>query len=143
MKCAVSLDSKNALIVTTISNLFTWVSIVIAYIKFFHACRVQGVDRDAMAYKSPFQPYMAYATLVFFTLVIVFNGFDAIAGGFKYESFITDYIGIPIYFGLYLFWRILKRTRFVPAFEADLYTGKAALDAVVWPERRPRNMLER
>lgn len=128
---------------TTISTLFTWVSINIAYIRFYHACHAQHIDRNKLPFKSPFQPYLGYAALIFFSLIILFNGFDSIAGGFKYKSFITDYIGIPIYFGLYLFWRIVKRTHFVKSTEADLTTGKAALDAIVWPDRVPRNIMER
>ena len=128
---------------TTISTLFTWVSINVAYIRFYYATKAQGIDRNSFAFKSPFQPYLAYAAAIFFGLIIFFNGFDAIAGGFDYQGFITDYIGVPIYFGLYLFWRVFKRTHFIPSAEADLHTGKAALDAIHWPERKPRNMLER
>ncbi|KAL9114416.1 MAG: hypothetical protein Q9227_001497 [Pyrenula ochraceoflavens] len=128
---------------TTISTLFTWVSILIAYIKFHQALRAQGIDRNTLVFKSPFQPYTAYFALVFFSVIILFQGFDSIAGGFDYQSFITDYIGVPIYFGLYLIWKVLKRTRAVRPEEADLTTGKAALDAVQWPERVPRNWVER
>ena len=60
-------------------------------------------------------------------------------------EFLTAYIGIPIYFCLYLFWKVLKRTPFVKASEADLFTGKAELDAMDgdWPDEKPRNTLER
>jgi amino acid transporter len=128
---------------TTISTVFTWCSICVAYIQFHKALRAQGVDRDTLVFKSPFQPYLAWFCLIFFSLVILFNGFDSIAGGFKVDSFITDYIGIPIYFGLFLFWKVLKRTKWVNPAEADIFTGKAGLDAIVWPERKPRNIIER
>jgi len=128
---------------TTISSVFTWCSICVAYIQFHKALRAQGVDRDTLIFKSPFQPYLAWCCLIFFSLVILFNGFDSIAGGFKVDSFITDYIGIPIYFGLFLFWKVLKRTKWVNPAEADIFSGKAGLDAIVWPERKPRNVIER
>lgn len=128
---------------TTISTLFTWVSINWAYIGFYRACKAQGIDRNTLPFKSPFQPFLGWIALVFFSLIIFFNGFDSIAGGFSYQNFITDYIGVPIYFALLLFWKVFKRTHFVKPAEADLYTGKAALDAIEWPERVPRNMLER
>lgn len=128
---------------TTISTLFTWVSICVAYIMFHKALLAQGVDRNTLIFKSPFQPYLAWICLVFFSLIILFNGFDSIAGGFNVDSFITDYIGVPIYFGLYLFWKLFKRTHWRNPAEADIYTGKAALDAVDWPERIPRNWLEK
>jgi len=128
---------------TTISTLFTWVSINISYVRFYYAMKAQGVDRNSLVLKSPFQPWLAMGAASFFSLIIFFNGFDSIAGGFDYQGFITDYIGVPIYFGLYLFWRLLKRTHFHKPADVDLYTGKAALDAVVWPDRVPRNILER
>lgn len=128
---------------TTISSLFTWVSICTAYIMFYKALAAQGIDRNTLVFKSPFQPYLGYGSLAFFSLIILFNGFDSIAGGFNYQSFITDYIGIPIYFGLFLFWKVFKRTHWRNPAEADIHTGKAALDAVEWPERFPRNMAEK
>jgi yeast amino acid transporter len=128
---------------TTISTLFTWVSICVAYIRFHAALRAQGVDRNTLIFKSPFQPYLAYAALIFFSIIIVFNGFVAFTPAFDYQAFITDYIGIPIYFGLYLFWRLFKRTHFINAAEADIYTGKAAMDSVVWPEQIPKNFIQK
>lgn len=126
-----------------VSSLFTWLAIMISYIGFFYATRAQGIDRHSMVYKSPFQPYLAYGATAFFCVIILFNGFDSIAGGFKYQAFITDYVGVVIFFGLYLFWRLLKRTHFIKAENADIYTGKAALDAMVWPQRVAKNWVER
>jgi amino acid transporter len=57
--------------------------------------------------------------------------------------FFCRYVVIPIYLGLFLFWKLCKKTKFVKASEADLWTGKAALDAEAWPEQIPRNFLER
>ena len=48
-----------------------------------------------------------------------------------------------IYFALYLFWKLFKRTKFVSPAEADIFTGKAALDAEEWPEQNPRNFAEK
>jgi amino acid transporter len=128
---------------TTISTLFTWVSICIAYCRFHAALKAQGIDRNTLVLKAPFQPYLGIASASFFSLIIFFNGFDSIAGSWDYQAFLTDYIGVPIYFGLYLFWRVFKRTHFINPAEADLHTGKAALDAIEWPERIPRNWIEK
>jgi len=133
---------------TTIANLFTWVSVSVAYLKFYYALRAQGIDRNTLVFKSPFQPYTAYVSLVFFSLIILLNGFYVFPSptkSFNVNNFITAYVGIPIYFGLYLFWKLFKRTRWVPSAEVDIQTGKAALDAADahWPERIPRNVLEK
>jgi len=44
---------------------------------------------------------------------------------------------------LYAFWKIFKRTKMVNPANADIWTGKAALDAEVWPEYVPKNFLEK
>ncbi|WEW56682.1 hypothetical protein PRK78_002130 [Emydomyces testavorans] len=127
---------------TTIASLFTWCSICVTYIKFHAALKAQGVDRNTLVFKSPFQPYIAWISLVYFSIIIIFNGFYAFIP-FHARSFITAYIGIPIFFGLYAFWKLFKWTSVVPAAEADIYTGKAALDAVEWPAENPRNIVEK
>lgn len=149
---------------TTIASLFTWVSICVAYIRFYAALKAQGVDRNTLVFKSSFQPYTAWFCLFYFSIIILFNGFYSFgevvsdADGntvltpegyperaFNINDFATAYVGIPIYFILYGVWKIVKRTRFIPAAEVDLYTGKAALDAMdsQWPEQIPKNILEK
>ncbi|KAI9665611.1 MAG: hypothetical protein M1829_005691 [Trizodia sp. TS-e1964] len=127
---------------TTIANLFTWVSICIAYIRFHAALKAQGVDRNTLVLKSPFQPYLAWIALIFFSFIILFSGFD-VFGPFKVESFLTSYIGVPIYFGLYLFWKVFKRTRWIKSEDADIFRGKAALDAEDehWVHKKPTSVL--
>ncbi|MCJ1300671.1 hypothetical protein MMC08_003468 [Hypocenomyce scalaris] len=129
---------------TTISTLFTWVSICIAYLRFHAALKAQGIDRNTLVFKSPFQPFTAWFALIFFSIIIIFNGFYAFCP-WDVDSFVTAYVGIPIYFALYIFWKIFKRTKWISPAEADIQTGKAALDAAdsQWPEQHPRNVFER
>ena len=128
----------------TIASLFTWMSVSIAYLRFHAALKAQGVDRNTLVFKSPFQPFTAYFALIYFAIITLFNGFYTFKP-FSINDFATSYVGIPIYFLLYAFWKIFKRTSFVKASEADIYTGKAAMDAAdsQWPERVPRNIFER
>jgi len=130
---------------TTIASLFTWCSICIAYIQFHKALKAQGIDRNTLIFKSPFQPYTAWAAFVFFALIIVFNGFYCWSPTFDIDNFVTSYVGIPIFFVLYGFWKIFKRTKFIPPVDVDLHTGKAALDAADahWPVQVPRNIFEK
>lgn len=69
---------------TTIAALFTWCSICIAYIKFYNALKAQGIDRNTLVFRSPFQPYTAWFSLGFFVMIIIFNGFHVFTrGNFK------------------------------------------------------------
>ena len=129
---------------TTIAGLFTWCSICIAYIRFYHALQAQGIDRNTLVFKSPFQPYLAWAALVFFSIIILFNGFYTFAP-WSVDDFITSYVGIPIFFVLFFSWKLIKKTKPVKPENADLFTGKSALDAADahWPNPVPRNFLEK
>ncbi|CAK4032016.1 amino acid permease [Lecanosticta acicola] len=134
---------------TTITSLFTWVSILVAFLRFRAACIAQGVRTEDMVFKSRFQPFTAYAALIFFVIIILFNGFAVFthntdgSSNWGIQDFVTAYVVIPIYLAFYLFWKIVKRTKFIKAAEADIWTGKAALDAEVWPEQIPRNVWEK
>lgn len=86
----------------------------------------------------------------FFLIVIFFNGFFVfMTGNWDVNDFVTSYVGIPIFFALYLFWKlaIMRDWKFwspaVKPESADIWTGKAAIDAEYWPERLPRNFLEK
>ncbi len=61
---------------TTIAGLFTWCSICTAYISFHRALKAQGVNRDTLIFKSPFQPYTAWISLFYFAAIIFFSGFS-------------------------------------------------------------------
>jgi amino acid transporter len=52
---------------------------------------------------------------------------------------------VPIFLVLYLFWKIVKRSSWRKAADADIMTGKASVDAEEskWPERIPRNIFEK
>ena len=133
---------------TTVASLFTWMSVSVAYIQFHRALRAQGISRNTLVFKSPWQPYTAYFSLLFFAAITLLNGFYTFPSAtkkFDVNNFVTAYVGVPIFFALFLAWKVLKRTRWVDPREADIQTGKAALDAADahWPERRPRNVLER
>jgi amino acid transporter len=128
---------------TTIAGLFTWSAVCVAYIRFHRGLRDQGVDRDTLDFKGPFQPYCAWIALAFFSVIIVFNGFDSWSPEFNVTNFLTAYLGIPIFFGLYIFWKVFKGTKLIPTWEIDIYSGKSALDSIQWPEKEPSNIFEK
>jgi amino acid transporter len=81
---------------TTVANLFTWCVICVSYIRFKAALEYQGISRDTLVFKSHWQPYNAYIGLVFFGLIILFNGFAVfVKGHWSITDFLVAYIGIP------------------------------------------------
>ncbi|PLW58613.1 hypothetical protein PCANC_00078 [Puccinia coronata f. sp. avenae] len=62
--------------ISAVTGLFTWLSVLISYLRFYHAMKHQGIDRNKIPYKSPLQPYLAYFGLLMIAMVILFNGFE-------------------------------------------------------------------
>ncbi|KAK5718413.1 hypothetical protein LTR15_008140 [Elasticomyces elasticus] len=128
----------------TVAVLFTWVSICVAYLRFRQALIMQNVDRATLPFKSRFQPYTAWVSLCFFSLIVLASGWEVFTkGNWSTQRFVTSYIGVIVYFGPYLGWKVWKRTSLVDPAHADIWSGKAALDAIEWPEKAPRNFAER
>lgn len=108
----------------TIFGGLTWISILSSHIGFMRGMKAQGISRDTLPYKAPFQPYAAYFALFFTCLLCFFKGFDSFMNPvFDYTSFITHYIGIPVYIFGYLGFKFLRKTSYVRMHEMDLTSG--------------------
>ncbi len=70
---------------------------------------------------------------------------DEIAANSALLDFLTAYIGIPIFFTLFFGWKFIKKSKWKTPEQADLFTGKAEMDAEDghWPEQIPRNIWEK
>ncbi|PYI13139.1 hypothetical protein BO99DRAFT_477941 [Aspergillus violaceofuscus CBS 115571] len=84
-------------------------------------------------------PFLACFTLGYLCVVTFFNGFDTIAGGFDTAGFITSYVGFPLFFSMFLFWKFARKTKWKQSEKADLFTGKAELDAIEWTQKVPKD----
>ena len=112
----------------TVFGLLTWISILITHIRFIGARRRQGVADEVLPYKAPLGRIGSYGAFLFTCLVTFFKGFTAFVPAWDYKSFITGYLGVPLFFFLYVGYRIINKTRVIPPDQADLFTGKAEID---------------
>jgi yeast amino acid transporter len=131
---------------SAVSTLIVWAAICFTYTRFHAGLKFNDISRDTLPYKSPFQPYLAWFAICFCLTVAFFNGFDCFfPGRFSAKTFIPPYIDIPIVLSLFLGYKFIKKTRFVKLSEMDLWSGKVEIDRQepLWPERKPRNFLER
>jgi amino acid permease len=46
----------------------------ITFSAFMRALKAQGIDRNTLPYKAPFQPYASWFALIFTGIVLFFNG---------------------------------------------------------------------
>jgi len=105
----------------------TWLTIVFSHIRFMKALKAHGISRDSLPYKAPFQPYGSYFAFVATAIITFFKGFDAFIP-FTTDSFVTNYIGLPIFFFLWLGYKLWYKTKVIPPHEVDLVTGIREID---------------
>lgn len=116
---------------TTIFGLMTWISILVTHIWFVRARAAQGLKKEQMPYTAPLGIWGSYFALGMCILVALTKNYDVFVGNFrtKYQTFITGYIGIPIYLILIFGHKFWTKSKGVTPAEADFYTGKDYIDA--------------
>ena len=121
---------------TNTSGFISWICCCIVYLRFRKACRVQGMTD--LPYHSFLQPVGAWIALGGFVFLTLINGFDVFfPGRFSASSFLTAYVGIPIFLCIYFGHRLFHRNdRWARRSEdVDLKTG---LQAVLDGEKPPK-----
>jgi yeast amino acid transporter len=96
------------------------------------ALKAHGMSRDDLPYKAPFQPFGSWFALISTTIILIFKGFDTFMP-FTKDTFVTSYIGIPVFALLYAGYKLYYKTKLIPSNQVDLHTG---LDVINEEEER-------
>ncbi|KAI0361984.1 dicarbixylic amino acid permease [Trametes cingulata] len=105
----------------------TWMCICYTHIRFMKALKAQGMSRDVLPYKAPFQPWGSWFALIATAVITLFKGFDTFIP-FKSDTFVTSYIGLPIFVVFYAGYKLYYRSVLIPSDKVDLITGKREID---------------
>ncbi|KAI5465285.1 amino acid permease/ SLC12A domain-containing protein [Mariannaea sp. PMI_226] len=131
-----NVSSGSAEVLTWLTNLITaaqiidYIVICITYLCFYNACKAQGIDRRTLPYFGYFQPYSAWISGIFLTLVVCVYGYSVfLPGSWDVGTFFTYYTMVLVTPVLYLGWKFTKRTRIIKSTEADLVWEKPLIDA--------------
>ncbi|KAF6826251.1 proline-specific permease [Colletotrichum plurivorum] len=85
---------------TNTAGYTSWILCAFTFLRFRAACKAQGVR---VPYQSWCQPYGAWVSAACFTFLLLANGFTAFyPGRFSASSFLTAYVGIPLFLAFYL-----------------------------------------
>jgi yeast amino acid transporter len=116
--------------ITNSSGLTSWIVCCIIFFRFRKACQFHGVT---VPYKSRFQPYASYVAIFLFSFLLLANGFTVFyPGDWSLSSFLTNYIGIPIFILLWLGHKLTigrKDPWFLSVSEIDMTTGLQEIEA--------------
>ncbi|KIM68247.1 hypothetical protein SCLCIDRAFT_106282 [Scleroderma citrinum Foug A] len=126
---------------STVGGFFTWGSINLTYLFFYRGFKAQGIDRKKrLHYWNPLQasipPGLAIWGVTWCTILILINGFK-VFWTFTASLFLTSYINVPAFIGLYIFWKVTRRTKFWKPEEMDFVTGIPTPEETEGPEIPP------
>ncbi|QQT02727.1 amino acid permease [Peribacillus psychrosaccharolyticus] len=101
----------------------TWVGIAIAHYRFRKAYVAQGRDLNDLPYRSKLFPIGPLFALGVCLVVIFGQNYEAFTGGsIDWLGAISAYIGLPLFFVLWLGYKFIKKTKIIPLEECDFTT---------------------
>lgn len=113
----------------TASQLINFSVMCFTFLKFHKACQAQGLDRDTLPYKGIGQPYAAWYGLVCTFIMTFVGGYTVFLNGkWAVADFLFSYLMVFAFPVLFIFWKVLKRTKWVSPSEADLVTDLAEIE---------------
>lgn len=116
---------------TNTSGFISWTCCCITALRFRKAIVSQLGSLDAMPFKSFYQPYGAWFGIFFFPFLTLLNGFSVFwPQNWDVSTFLTGYIGIPIFLAIYFGHRIYawKDDWARDPMTVDLVTGQDEVD---------------
>lgn len=127
--------------------------------------KAQGFDRTKLVYHSKLQPYLSIWGIFWVSIFILVNGI-AVFWDFNASDFLTSCmsflfsplfslsithddislqsdINIPLFFLLYIVWKVLKRTKVWKPMEMDFVTGIPTIEETEHPVEPPKNFADK
>ncbi|KAF2754446.1 hypothetical protein EJ05DRAFT_141955 [Pseudovirgaria hyperparasitica] len=114
----------------TAGGLLNFITMCITYLAFHRACKAQGINRKTLPYYGYFQPYGTWVALIFLTAVVFCYGYAVfLPGHWRVEDFFFSYTMLGLYPIFYVSWKLIKRTKIIPAHEVDIVWDNEAIEA--------------
>ncbi|KAF2638091.1 hypothetical protein P280DRAFT_471753 [Massarina eburnea CBS 473.64] len=105
----------------TASQLINFSVMCFTFIRFYKACKAQGVDRNTLPYKGFWQPYAAYYGLAGTFVMALVGGYTVFLDDFwNVPDFLFSYMMIFLFPILYFGWKFIKKTKVKKLYEIDL-----------------------
>ncbi|EGW32470.1 uncharacterized protein SPAPADRAFT_61539 [Spathaspora passalidarum NRRL Y-27907] len=114
--------------------IFIWFSISLAQVRVNYACKVQGISRDNMPFKSFGGDYGAYFCMFLNVLILLAQFYIALypigAEPLQVSTFFQAYLAAPIVLVMYIGHKIWTRnwSLYIKAEDMDVTTGRVVVD---------------
>ena len=107
--------------ISGMSGFITWVGIAIAHYRFRRAYVAQGHDVSKLPYKASWFPFGPLFALALCLIIIAGQNYTAFMGeSIDWYGVSVAYIGLPVFFAVYLWYKAKYKTKVVPLKEVDL-----------------------
>lgn len=124
-------SASNAIVITWLVSLVTacqmvnYLATAITYRHFYAALQAQGIDRNTLPYKGRFQPYTSYIAMGGSIFGMLANGWTDFltASPFNVRNFFLSYTFVGVFPILFIFWKVVKKTKYIKPGTADLSLG--------------------
>lgn len=111
--------------ISGVAGLIAWLNIAVCHFQFRRAYVLQGYSVDDLPFKArifPFGPIFAFVECSF---ILVGQGYSYwSADPVDPVQLVACYIGVPIVVVLYVGYKVIMKTKFIPLAEVDLITGR-------------------
>jgi len=98
----------------------TWVGIAIAHYRFRKAYIAQGHSLDDLPYRAKGFPFGPVLALVLCIIIIIGQGYQAFStDGIDWNSMLVSYIGLVLFFIVWIGYKIKHKTKLIPLEECD------------------------
>lgn len=123
--------------ISGVAGFITWCSLNACHIAFQRALKARNISRDVLPYKAMWQPWFSIYGLFFNIIIILTQGFTSFFPTFDVQSFFINYLSLILFVVLYIGHKVIFRPPFVNSLEADLDTGRTALENETWETNEP------
>nr|OQO30739.1 hypothetical protein B0A51_02435 [Rachicladosporium sp. CCFEE 5018] len=106
------------------ATFIAWAFIGVTHVRFRKAWVLQGNSVSDLPYKAMLYPYGTYFVVGLNIFLVVISGYGTFIGGFDVVNFVFNYIVLVIFMVLYVFWKVVKKTKWVKLEEMDLQSGR-------------------
>lgn len=105
------------------AQLVNWALMAFTWIRWDRGMKANGISRDTLQARSPFQPFAAWYALICSILVMLIQGYGVfLKNAWDVSTFIFSYAMPIVFIILYFGWKLIKQTRFYRAHEIDVTT---------------------
>lgn len=129
--------------ISAVAGLICWAFISASHIRFMQVLKQRGIPRDSLPFKARWQPFYAWYALISIIFITLIQGFTSF-WHFTAAKFMTAYISVIVWVGLYVIFQCLFRCKFlIPIEEVDIDSGRREIEDNVWEEKIPTKWYEK